>query len=60
MGLASDASSVVSPTLQVHGIKGLRVADCSVFPTIVTGNTNAAAIMTGERVAEFIYKDWSL
>jgi choline dehydrogenase-like flavoprotein len=34
--------------------------DCSVFPTIVTGNTNAAAIMTGERVAEFIYKEWAL
>jgi choline dehydrogenase len=38
----------------VYGVDGLRVADTSVFPTIPHGNTNAPAIMVGERCADFI------
>jgi choline dehydrogenase len=47
-------TSVVDPSLRVHGIEGLRIADCSVFPDIIAGNTNAAAIMTGAKGAEMI------
>jgi choline dehydrogenase len=49
--------SVVDPSLRVHGISGLRIADCSVFPDIVSGNTNAAAMMTGAKAAVFILSD---
>ena len=49
-----DAAAVVDPTLKVHGIDGLRVADASIMPTVTTGNTNAPSIMIGERAAEFV------
>jgi len=49
--------SVVDPTLKVVGIDGLRLADTSVMPDIVSGNTNAAAIMIGEKVAELIARE---
>jgi choline dehydrogenase len=49
--------SVVDKRLKVHGIEGLRVADASVFPTIPTGNTNAPAIMVGERASDLILAD---
>jgi choline dehydrogenase len=49
--------AVVSPRLKVHGIEGLRVIDASVFPSVVSGNTNAAAIMTGWRGAEMVLAD---
>lgn len=48
------AQSVVDPQLRVHGIQGLRVADASVMPTIASTNTNAIAIVIGERVANFV------
>ncbi|WP_119388454.1 GMC family oxidoreductase [Taklimakanibacter lacteus] len=50
-------SSVVDPSLRVHGIEGLRVIDASIFPTITSGNTNAPSIMVGERGAGFILED---
>ncbi len=49
-----DEMAVVDPQLRVHGVDGLRVADASVMPTVTTGNTNAPAIMIGERAADFI------
>ncbi len=52
MGHGGDA--VVNHRLAVHGIDGLYVADASVMPVIVSGNTNAASIMIGERAADFI------
>jgi len=52
-----SSSSVVTPRLKVHGIEGLRVIDASVFPSVVAGNTNAAAIMTGWRGAEMVMED---
>ena len=56
--MGSDASSnVVDARLRVHGIQGLRVADASIFPTIPTGNTNAPAIMVGEKASDLILED---
>ena len=52
--MGSDERAVVDPQLRVRGIDGLRVADASVMPSIVGGNTNAASIMIGERCAELI------
>lgn len=46
--------SVVDSELRVHGIRNLRIADISVLPTLVSSNTNAAAMMIGERLADFL------
>jgi choline dehydrogenase len=52
--MGSESTGVVGPDLKVHGVTGLRVADASVFPTIPRGNTNAAAVMVGEKAASLI------
>lgn len=52
--MGSDAQSVVDDRLRVHGVQGLRVADASVMPTIVSGNTNAASIMIGEKASDML------
>jgi choline dehydrogenase len=49
-----DRMAVTTPDLRVHGVAGLRVADASVMPAVTSGNTNAAALMIGERCAEFV------
>ena len=49
--------SVVDERLRVHGISGLRIVDASIFPRISTGNTNAPAIMVGEKAADIITAD---
>ena len=54
MGEASDPASVVGPDLKVHGVEGLRVADASIMPRIISGNTNAAAMMIGWRAGGII------
>lgn len=55
MGQGKDA--VVNEKLKVHGIAGLRVADCSIMPEIVSGNTNAPAIMIGEKASDLVLAD---
>jgi choline dehydrogenase len=55
MGPGEDC--VVDSRLRVHGIAGLRVADASIMPTMVSGNTNAAAIMIGEKASDLIRED---
>ena len=52
--MGSDDQAVVDPKLQVHGVPRLRVADASIMPTLISGNTTAPSIMIGERCAEFL------
>ncbi len=52
--MGADPMSVVDAQLRVHGLAGLRIADCSVMPQIVSGNTHAPAVMIGERAADLI------
>lgn len=54
--MGSDASAVVDAELRVHGVEGLRVIDASIMPTLVSGNTNAAAIAIAEKGADLIIK----
>ncbi|OXA60509.1 Glucose dehydrogenase [FAD, quinone] [Folsomia candida] len=58
MGPVHDKSAVVDPELKVHGVMGLRVADGSIMPTVVSANTNAAIIMIGEKAADLIKGSW--
>ncbi len=52
--MGRDRLAVVDDSLRVHGLDGLRVADASIMPTVVSGNTNAACIMIGEKAADLV------
>ena len=52
--MGADPMAVVDDTLRVRGVDGLRVADASIMPTLVSGNTNAACIMIGEKASDLI------
>jgi choline dehydrogenase len=52
--MGSDDGAVVDPELRVRGVDGLRVADASVMPQIVAGNTNAATTVIADRGADLI------
>lgn len=55
--MGSDEAAVCDPQLRVRGVEGLYIADASVMPRLVSGNTNAPSIMIGERCADFVRGD---
>jgi choline dehydrogenase len=55
--MGSDATAVIDERLRVRGIGNLRVVDASIMPTVVSGNTNAAVVMIGEKGADMILQD---
>jgi choline dehydrogenase len=59
MGAEDDPAAVVDAKLRVHGLRGLRVADASVMPALVSANPHTTVVMIAERAAEFIQQDLS-
>uniref|UniRef100_U5EVL2 Putative glucose dehydrogenase n=1 Tax=Corethrella appendiculata TaxID=1370023 RepID=U5EVL2_9DIPT len=58
MGPSNDKTSVVDSGLKVRGVKGLRVADTSIMPNVISGNTHAPAMMIGEKASDLVKDDW--
>jgi len=59
MGGDNNPMAVVDSQLRVKGVKGLRVADASVFPVITNANTNAPSMLVGEMAADLVANSWS-
>jgi choline dehydrogenase-like flavoprotein len=55
--MGNDAMAVVDSELKVHGLENLRIADASIMPELVSGNTNAPAIMIGEKCADSVLRN---
>ena len=55
--MGGQADSVVDPELRVRGVENLRVADCSVMPALISGNTNAPTMMIADKCADFILNE---
>ena len=55
--MGADADAVVDPHLKYRGLDGLYVADASIMPRLISGNTNAPSMMIGERCADFVRAD---
>jgi choline dehydrogenase len=58
MGRTDDPLAVVDSELRVKGVKGLRVVDASIMPTITSGNTNSPTLMIAEKTAQRIVREW--
>jgi choline dehydrogenase-like flavoprotein len=57
--MGNDPGAVVDPELRLNGVEGLRVIDASIMPTLISSNTNAAAIMIGEKGADLVKAGWN-
>jgi choline dehydrogenase-like flavoprotein len=58
--MGSDSQSVVDTQLRLRGVDGIRIADTSIMPELINGNTNAPVIMIAERAAEFINNEYKV